>query len=146
MDLRVARHTERLEEVVAFYRDGLGLREVGRFRDHESYDGVFLEIPGSGAHLELTSGGRHGTPEPDRSKGIGASPPRRVGEVVGIRSGKRTESRPPGQVAEIGGGCATFICHLAKVALASGGLRRNLMEPAGFEPAASYVQGRRSTN
>jgi catechol 2,3-dioxygenase-like lactoylglutathione lyase family enzyme len=25
---------------------------------------VFLEIPGSGAHLELTAGGRHGAPEP----------------------------------------------------------------------------------
>jgi catechol 2,3-dioxygenase-like lactoylglutathione lyase family enzyme len=64
MHLRVARHTERLDEVVAFYRDGLGLPEIGRFRGHDGYDGVFLEIPGSGAHLELTAGGRHGTPEP----------------------------------------------------------------------------------
>ena len=64
MDLRVARHTDRLEEVVAFYRDGLGLPEIGGFRDHHGYDGVFLEIPGSGAHLELTAGGRHGTPVP----------------------------------------------------------------------------------
>lgn len=62
MDVRVARHTERLEEVVAFYRDGLGLPEIGRFRDHDGYDGVFLDIPGTGAHLELTAGGRHGTP------------------------------------------------------------------------------------
>ena len=64
MDLRVARHTERLEEVVAFYRDGLGLAEIGRFHDHDGYDGVFLEIPGSGAHLELTSGGVHDAPRP----------------------------------------------------------------------------------
>lgn len=64
MDVRVARHTERLEEVVAFYRDGLGLPEIGRFRDHDGYDGVFLDIPGTGAHLELTAGGRHGTPSP----------------------------------------------------------------------------------
>jgi NADPH-dependent ferric siderophore reductase len=28
------------------------------------YDGVFLAIPGAGAHLELTSGGLHGAPEP----------------------------------------------------------------------------------
>jgi catechol 2,3-dioxygenase-like lactoylglutathione lyase family enzyme len=62
--LRVARHTERLEEVVRFYRDGLGLREVGRFRDHDGYDGVFLEVPGTGAHLELTAGGDHGAPTP----------------------------------------------------------------------------------
>lgn len=64
MQLRVARHTERLAEVVAFYRDGLGLVELGGFRDHAGYDGVFLEVPGTGTHLELTSGGAHGTPEP----------------------------------------------------------------------------------
>ena len=60
MRLRVARHTERLDEVVAFYRDGLGLSEIGGFRDHDGYDGVFLAVPGTGAHLELTSGGGHG--------------------------------------------------------------------------------------
>ena len=64
MHLRVARHTERLEEVVAFYRDGVGLPEIGRFRDHDGYDGVFLAIPGVGAHLELTSGGPDGVPAP----------------------------------------------------------------------------------
>jgi GNAT superfamily N-acetyltransferase len=64
MQLRVARHTERLDEVVAFYRDGLGLPEIGGFRDHGGYDGVFLDIPGTGAHLELTSGGAHRAPEP----------------------------------------------------------------------------------
>lgn len=64
MQLRVARHTERLDEVVRFYRDGLGLTEVGRFRDHAGYDGVFLEVPGSGAHLEFTAGGPHDAPAP----------------------------------------------------------------------------------
>jgi len=64
MQLRVARHTERLDEVAAFYRDGLGLREIGGFRDHAGYDGVFLEVPGTGAHLELTAGGEHGAPQP----------------------------------------------------------------------------------
>ena len=62
--MRVARHTERLDEVVAFYRDGIGLREIGGFRDHAGYDGVFLAIPGTGAHLELTQGGGHGAPSP----------------------------------------------------------------------------------
>ncbi len=62
--LRVARHTERLEEVVAFYRDGIGLTEVGRFHDHDGYDGVFLVLPGTGAHLEFTSGGDHAAPVP----------------------------------------------------------------------------------
>jgi catechol 2,3-dioxygenase-like lactoylglutathione lyase family enzyme len=64
MHLRVARHTERLDELVAFYRDRIGLREIGRFQDHDGYDGVFLDLPGTGAHLELTSGGDHGAPEP----------------------------------------------------------------------------------
>src|SRR5256885_14892264 len=64
MRLRGARHTERLDEVVAFYRDGLGLTEAGGFRDHAGYDGVFLEVPGTGAHLELTTGGAHPAPEP----------------------------------------------------------------------------------
>ncbi|HEX6021238.1 MAG TPA: VOC family protein [Solirubrobacter sp.] len=64
MQLRIARHTERLDEVVAFYRDGLGLPETGRFHDHDGYDGVFLDVPGTGAHLELTMGGDHGAPQP----------------------------------------------------------------------------------
>jgi catechol 2,3-dioxygenase-like lactoylglutathione lyase family enzyme len=64
MQLRVARHTERLDEVVAFYRDGIGLTEIGGFRDHNGYDGVFLEVPGTGAHLELTAGGGHRAPAP----------------------------------------------------------------------------------
>lgn len=64
MQLRVARHTERLDEVVRFYRDGLGLTEIGGFSDHDGYDGVFLEVPGTGAHLELTAGAGHRAPEP----------------------------------------------------------------------------------
>jgi catechol 2,3-dioxygenase-like lactoylglutathione lyase family enzyme len=62
--VRFARPTDRLEEVVAFYRDGLGLAELGRFEGHDGYDGAFLAVPGSGAHLELTSGGAHGPPAP----------------------------------------------------------------------------------
>src|SRR4051794_14628553 len=64
MQVRVARHTEHLEEVVGFYRDGIGLSEIGGFRDHDGYDGVFLALPGTGAHLELTAGGGHGAPAP----------------------------------------------------------------------------------
>jgi catechol 2,3-dioxygenase-like lactoylglutathione lyase family enzyme len=64
MQLRVARHTRDLEALVRFYRDGLGLREIGGFTDHDGYAGAFLEVPGTGAHLELTSGGEHGAPIP----------------------------------------------------------------------------------
>ena len=62
MQVRFARHTQRLDELVHFYRDGLGLPEVGRFDAHDGYDGVFLAIPGTAAHLEFTSGGLHPPP------------------------------------------------------------------------------------
>jgi GNAT superfamily N-acetyltransferase len=64
IELRIARHTQRLDELVSFYRDGVGFPETGRFRDHAGYDGVFLEITGTRAHLELTTGGMHGAPQP----------------------------------------------------------------------------------
>jgi catechol 2,3-dioxygenase-like lactoylglutathione lyase family enzyme len=59
MEVRLARHTDDLAAVVEFYRDRVGLPELGRFEDHDGYDGVFLGIPGTGAHLEFTSGGEH---------------------------------------------------------------------------------------
>jgi catechol 2,3-dioxygenase-like lactoylglutathione lyase family enzyme len=59
MKVRVARHTDDLEAVVAFYRDRVGLPEIGRFVGHDGYDGVFLDIPGTAAHLEFTTGGTH---------------------------------------------------------------------------------------
>jgi catechol 2,3-dioxygenase-like lactoylglutathione lyase family enzyme len=64
VQVRFARHTRRLDEVVRFYRDGLGLSEIGGSVDHEGYDGVFLDLPGTGAHLEFTTGGEHGEPAP----------------------------------------------------------------------------------
>jgi catechol 2,3-dioxygenase-like lactoylglutathione lyase family enzyme len=64
MRLRIARHTNRLDEVVGFYRDGLGLPELGRFDDHQGYDGVFLGVPGTESELEFTSGGEHAPPAP----------------------------------------------------------------------------------
>lgn len=64
MQVRMARHTSRLTELVSFYRDGLGLRELGHFDNHDGYDGVFLDLPGTHAHLEFTSGGGHSAPTP----------------------------------------------------------------------------------
>jgi catechol 2,3-dioxygenase-like lactoylglutathione lyase family enzyme len=64
MKVRFARHTNRLDEIVRFYRDGLGLPEIGRFEDHHGYDGVFLAVPGTDAHLEFTSGGDNDPPTP----------------------------------------------------------------------------------
>jgi hypothetical protein len=70
MQLRVARHTERLEEVVGFYRDGIGLTEIGGFHDHDGYDRGFLAVPGTDAHrvrqgpLPAPSGVPDGEPRP----------------------------------------------------------------------------------
>ena len=52
---RIARPTDRLEEVVRFYRDGLGLAELSRFEGHAGYDGVLIGLPGEEVHLEFTS-------------------------------------------------------------------------------------------
>jgi catechol 2,3-dioxygenase-like lactoylglutathione lyase family enzyme len=64
MKLRVARHTDDLDAIVGFYRDRVGLPEIGRFVDHDGYDGVFLDVPGTGAHLEFTTGGEHRAAQP----------------------------------------------------------------------------------
>lgn len=47
-----------------FYRDRIGLPELGRFIGHDGYDGAFLGIPGAASHLEFTTGGDHPAPEP----------------------------------------------------------------------------------
>ena len=52
--VRIARPTNRMEQVLGFYRDGLGLTEIGSFRGHAGYDGVMLGLPGGDYHLEFT--------------------------------------------------------------------------------------------
>ena len=54
VQVRVARPTDRLHDVVRFYRDGLGLAELFRFEGHAGYDGVMLGLPGRPYHLEFT--------------------------------------------------------------------------------------------
>jgi catechol 2,3-dioxygenase-like lactoylglutathione lyase family enzyme len=55
VQVRIARQTGRLDEVVAFYRDRLGLPEVTRFVDHDGYTGVIIDLPGTAAHLEFVA-------------------------------------------------------------------------------------------
>jgi catechol 2,3-dioxygenase-like lactoylglutathione lyase family enzyme len=57
--LRVARPTDDLAAVVAFYRDGLGLDVLYEFRDHDGFDGVMLGHKGTAYHLEFTGSARH---------------------------------------------------------------------------------------
>lgn len=52
--VRVARPTDRLEEIIAFYRDGIGLSIIDTFQDHAGYSGVMLGLPGISYHLEFT--------------------------------------------------------------------------------------------
>ena len=52
--MRVARPTDRLEEVVAFYRDGIGLPVIDSFEGHAGYSGIMLGLPGTSYHLEFT--------------------------------------------------------------------------------------------
>lgn len=54
LQVRIARPTDRLEAVTAFYVDGLGLPRLGGFEGHAGYDGVFVGLPGTPYHLELT--------------------------------------------------------------------------------------------
>lgn len=61
--VRFARLTDRLDEVVRFYHDGLGLPILGSFNGHAGYDGVMLGLPGSAYHLEFTHH-EHGSPCP----------------------------------------------------------------------------------
>lgn len=52
--VRIARPTARLKEVVRFYCDGIGLQEIGSFEGHAGYSGVMLGLPGCSVHLEFT--------------------------------------------------------------------------------------------
>ncbi|MFL0489290.1 MULTISPECIES: VOC family protein [Bacillus] len=64
---RIARPTDKFEEVTSFYEKGLGLKRIGEFYDHEGYDGVMLGLPDEEYHLEFT---RHenGSPCPAPTK------------------------------------------------------------------------------
>ncbi len=67
VQVRIARPTNQLRRVVAFYRDGLGLRELYRFEGHDGYNGVMLGLPGQNYHLEFTErDGGHPCPAPDK--------------------------------------------------------------------------------
>jgi len=54
VQVRIARPTDRLDEVVAFYRDALGLEQLGSFEHHAVVAGVMLGLPGREYHLEFT--------------------------------------------------------------------------------------------
>lgn len=55
MEFRVARHTNRLEEIIDFYTNALGFNLLGDFEGHDGYDGAFIGIQGADWHLEFTT-------------------------------------------------------------------------------------------
>src|SRR4051812_6630535 len=57
--LRIARPTDDLAAVVAFYRDGLGFEVLSSFTGHDGFDGVMLGFAGAGYHLEFTRAAGH---------------------------------------------------------------------------------------
>ncbi len=54
VQVRVARPTRRLRELIKFYVEGIGLEVVGSFTAHAGYSGVMLGLPGREYHLEFT--------------------------------------------------------------------------------------------
>ena len=57
--LRIARPTDNLLAVIAFYRDGLGFEVLYEFQDHDGFDGVMLGHHKSAYHLEFTRKNGH---------------------------------------------------------------------------------------
>jgi len=53
--LRIARPVVNLAETQAMYCEGLGLRVIGSFANHEGFDGVMLGLSGASYHFEFTS-------------------------------------------------------------------------------------------
>lgn len=65
MKFRVARHTADLSRMISFYRDILGLEVLGKFKDHQQYDGVFLGLKDADWHLEFTTSPEQPVHAPD---------------------------------------------------------------------------------
>lgn len=65
--IRIARPTDKFEEVIDFYENGLGLTRLTEFTGHRGYTGVIFGLPGTSYHLEFT---KHvdGSPCPAPSK------------------------------------------------------------------------------
>ena len=54
VQLRIARPVTELETSTRMYRDGLGLAMLGRFENHQGFDGVMLGTHDADYHFEFT--------------------------------------------------------------------------------------------
>ncbi len=55
VQVRIARPTDRLKQIVHFYENGLRLKRVAEFSGHEGYTGVVYGLPHVRYQLEFTS-------------------------------------------------------------------------------------------
>ncbi|WP_092007746.1 VOC family protein [Polaromonas sp. OV174] len=54
VQLRIVRPVSSVERSLAMYCDGLGLRELDRFVDHQGFDAAILGFPGLSYHFAFT--------------------------------------------------------------------------------------------
>lgn len=54
VQFRIARPTNQLSKIKKFYTEGLGMKEIGSFSEHQGYSGIMLGLPNSKYHLEFT--------------------------------------------------------------------------------------------
>ncbi len=54
VQVRLARPTDKLQEVEQFYCAGIGLQKLGSFEKHQGYSGIMIGLPGLPYHLEFT--------------------------------------------------------------------------------------------
>jgi len=57
--IRIARPSDDLDALLAFYREGLGLELMFRFEDHQGFDGMMLGRTGCAYHFEFTHSKGH---------------------------------------------------------------------------------------
>jgi catechol 2,3-dioxygenase-like lactoylglutathione lyase family enzyme len=52
--MRVARPTNDVEALLPFYCEGIGMRVLSQFRDHDGFDGVMVGLDAAPYHVEFT--------------------------------------------------------------------------------------------
>jgi len=63
--LRIARPVTDIERAASMYCQGLTLRILASFQDHDGFDGIMVGEPAAGYHLEFTRSRQHPlTPSP----------------------------------------------------------------------------------
>ena len=67
VQFRIARPTNKMDEIINFYGEGIGLQIIGSFENHEGYTGVMFGLPCKDYHLEFTAH-KNGSPCPAPTK------------------------------------------------------------------------------